>query len=129
MIMSSKSTTDDVIKNDDDSVYETNVKYEIRIDEYPPESELTKYIPFYRPNSIASRSPLVLKYVNTLREVFDIIFEHPNGNKYYLFPSEKTKEKARDEFKKGYDTCYRVKDPFEVGNKNHIMTVYKAKYE
>ena len=129
MITSLESSTEEDIKNNYDNVYETNVKYEVRLDDFPSETALTKYTPFYRPNSIASRSPLVLKYVNTLREVFDIIFEHPNGNKYYLFPSEKTKEKARDEFIKGYDTCYRVRDPFEVGNKNHIMTVYKAKYE
>ena len=129
MIMNLRSITDDVINNDYDNVYETNVKYEVRVDNFPPETELNKYTPFYRPNSIAGRCPLILKYVNTLQEVFDIIFEDPNGKKYYLFPSEACKEKARDEFKKGYNTCYRAKDPFAIGNKNHIMTVYKAKYE
>ena len=126
--MNSISSTDNVIQNDD-NVYEPNVKYEVRLDDFPQETALTKYTPFYRPNSIASRSPLILKYVNTLQDVFNIIFEHPNGNKYCLFPSEKTKDKARSEFKKGYDTCYRVRDPFDDGNKNYIMTIYKAKYE
>ena len=128
MLMSLQSTNNDV-KNNDDNVYETNVKYEVRLDDFPPETELTKYTPFYRPNSIAGRPPLILKYVNTLQEVFGIIFNHPNGKKYYLFPSEACKEKAREEFKKGYNTCYRTKDPFAIGDKNHIMTVYKAKYE
>lgn len=127
-IMNSNSSTTNITENDD-CIYETNVKYEIRIDEYPPETELTKHIPFYRPNSLACNSPIVLEYVNTLQEVFDIIFEHPNGNRYYLFPSEECKKKAREELKKGYNTCYRAKDPFAVGNKNHIMTVYKAIYE
>jgi hypothetical protein len=84
MLMSLQSIPDDVIKNDDDNVYETNVKYEVRLDDFPPETALTKYTPFYRPNSIAGRSPLLLKYVNTLHILMErniICFHQKNVKK------------------------------------------------
>ena len=106
-------------------VEDVSIQYEVRIDEYPPETELTNHVPFYRPNSTVT---ILLTYMNSIQCVLDMVVEDREGVVKKIFNTEDMREHVRNELysDSGSEIYYRIDDPFQNGNINQKLAIFKS---